>query len=396
MKVALALMLLALTGIWVGIGFELLSRWTVPLGPALAWPTLAPVTLPMETFTPQPLPLAVGDDFTPPPTFSPPTARPQPIIPTRTPRPNAGIPYCGGPETMTLLLIGSDTRADGYAYGLADIVRLMRVDFVYRTVTVLDFPRDLWVQIPEISDHYGITHEKLNQSYLYGNRGFGYYDGPDFGPGLLALTLDLNFGARPEHYFAINMQTFVRLVDALGGVDINLPYPVDGRMPDQQSRSDLYVPAGQQTLSGREALTLARLRIGTNADRTTNQSRVVCALRDTALKPSNFARLPEIINAFQGAVQTDLSPQQISALACLAPQILPGSIRFVSFPDDAMTATRTYDPRFKKQVFIYEPDLALMRLYTAAFQRGDWPPAPSIQSVTQQTPTSDEESFSCP
>jgi anionic cell wall polymer biosynthesis LytR-Cps2A-Psr (LCP) family protein len=210
----------------------------------------------------------------------------------------------------------------------------------------------------------------------------------------LARTLDLNFGARPEHYFAINMQTFVRLVDALGGVEIDLPYAVDGRMPDQKTRTDLYFPAGPQTLSGRSALTLARLRIGTNADRITNQSRIVCALRDTALKPSNFARLPEIINAFQGAVQTNLSPQQISALACLAPQIPAGSIRFVSFPSETMTATRIYDPLFKKQVFIYQPDLALMRLYTTSFQRGDWP-AEVTQSASQSS-ESQQESFSCP
>ena len=296
---------------------------------------------------------------------------------------------------MTLLVIGSDTRANGYMYGLADVIRLVRVDFVTPGISVLEFPRDLWVEIPDIADHYDITHEKLNQSYLYGNSGFGYYDGPGLGPGLLARTLDLNFGARPDYYAAINMQTFVRLVDALGGIQINLPYAVDGRRSDQQTRSDPYFKAGPQRLKGREALMLARLRIGDNADRSTHQSLIACSLRDAALRPSNLARLPEIVNAFQGAVQTDLSPKEISALVCLAPQIPPQNIRFVSFPEEVMSASRIYDRVFKKQVFIYEADFNLARLYVAAFQNGDWPPpAPVLPGI--ETPTGPQESFSCP
>ena len=88
---------------------------------------------------------------------------------------------------MIILAAGSDQRVDSYLYGLADVIRLVRVDFVTPRVTIMSFPRDLYVEIPGISDHYGITHGKINQAYLYGNPGYGYYDGSDFGPGLLAL-----------------------------------------------------------------------------------------------------------------------------------------------------------------------------------------------------------------
>lgn len=390
-KIALVIMLLVLGAVWFGIGFEMMARWDMPLGPALELPTPAPALpaiMPSATSTAE---SAMAEN-----TPAPPTAT-LPILPTGTPLDEAamGIPHCGGPESMMLLLIGSDTRANGYIYGLADVIRLVRVDFIHPGVSVLEFPRDLWVEIPDISDHYGITHEKLNQSYLYGNPGFGYYEGPGLGPGLLARTLDLNFGARPEHYAAINMQTFVRLVDGLGGIQVNLPYDVDGRRSDQQTRSDLFFKAGPHLLKGHEALMLARLRIGDNADRSTHQSLIACALRDAALRPSNLARLPEIINAFQGAIQTDLSPKDISALVCLAPQIPPQNIRFVSFPEGVLTASRTYDGVFKKEVFIYEADFNLARLYVAAFQSGDWPPpAPVLPGLA--TPTGPKESFSCP
>lgn len=398
-KVTVVVMLGMLGLVWFGIGFELVARWNQPLGPAIDWPTLPPQTAAptsdgRETatapFAGLETPVSDTSSLSPRATL--------PVFPTRTPPIHAPRARCGGPEQMLILAIGSDTRGNGYTYGLADVIRLARVDFVNPGVTVLEFSRDLWVEIPDISDHYGITHEKLNQSYLYGNPGFGYYEGPGLGPGLLARTLDLNFGAHPDHYLAINMQTFVRLVDALGGVEINLPYAVDARMADQQTRDDLYFKAGPQRLKGREALTLARLRVGTNADRSAHQSLIACALRDAALKPSNIGRLPEVIQAFEGAVQTDLSPREISALTCLAPQIPPQNIRFVSFPEDLTTATRIYDPIFKKQVFIYEADFNRLRLYVSAFQNGDWPAPPSANPpAAPLTPAANPgEPFSCP
>ena len=85
---------------------------------------------------------------------------------------------------MTLLAVGSDARSNTYNYGLGDVIRIVRVDFVNARVTILTFPRDLWVEIPDIADNInGQDHEKLNQSYLYGNPGFGYYEGPGAGPG---------------------------------------------------------------------------------------------------------------------------------------------------------------------------------------------------------------------
>jgi LCP family protein required for cell wall assembly len=392
-KVSLAVLIVVLGVVWLGIGFQLMANWTVPLGPALVFPEfptpIASIVTPESQSpvfsNPEPLSLL-------PPRASDPLAQPESFVPVAQAA-DTRLPLCGGPEQMVLLAIGSDTRGSGYLYGLADVVRLVRIDFVNPSVTVLEFPRDLWVEIPGIADNYGITHEKLNQAYLYGNPGFGYYDGPDFGPGLLARTLYLNFGAWPDHYAAINMQTFVRLVDALGGVEVNLPYAVDGRMEGQHARTDLLFLPGSQRLKGREALMLARLRVGNNTDRSTHQSLIACALRDAALKPSNLARLPDIIAAFYGSVQTDLSPSEISALLCLMGNIAPGDIRFVSFPADTMQAGRQYDPVFKKQVFVFKADFEKMRTYTADFLDGTWPP-PNSSIV----PESDEsgESFSCP
>ena len=70
----------------------------------------------------------------------------------------------------------------------------------------------------------GQDHEKLNQAYLYGNPGdgFHYWDDPSAGPGLEALTLNVNFGVKVDHYIAVNMKTFVKMVDAVDGIDVTL------------------------------------------------------------------------------------------------------------------------------------------------------------------------------
>jgi LCP family protein required for cell wall assembly len=157
---------------------------------------------------------------------------------------------------MNILAIGSDARGNHYLYGLADVIRLVRVDFVNVHVTILEIPRDLWVEIPGISDHYGITEGKLNQAYLYGNKGLGYYDGPGEGPGLLARTLDLNLGARPDHYLAVNMITFRNIVDAVGGIDVFLPYEISVRTD----------PTPRDSRSPRDSTTsTARPRCGSRA-----------------------------------------------------------------------------------------------------------------------------------
>lgn len=274
---------------------------------------------------------------------------------------------------MFLLLIGSDSRGDSYQYGLADMIRIARVDFVNAKVTVLEFPRDLWVEIPDIADNLkGQDHEKLNQAYLYGNPGFRYTADPAQGPGLLARTLALNFGARIDHYAAVNMRTFVNIVNAVGGIDVYLPEPVDGRTAEDLS-SRLVFPAGNLHLMGDRALSLARIRIEGGFVRGENQNRVLCALRDQLASPAVIENIPALIQSFQDNIQTDLSPEQISQLACIGTKVEAGDIRFADFPEDLFNVTREYDAVFKKNVSILKTDFDVLREYVAHFNEGAWP-----------------------
>ncbi len=275
---------------------------------------------------------------------------------------------------MYILLIGSDSRGDSYQYGLADMIRIARVDFVNAKVTVLEFPRDLWVEIPDIADNLdGQSHEKLNQAYLYGNPGFGYTTDAAQGPGLLARTLALNFGTQIDHYAAVNMRTFINIVNAVGGIDVYLPQPVDGRTAEDLS-SRLVFPAGHLHLMGDRALTLARIRIKGGFVRGENQNRVLCALRDQLASPAVIDSIPVLVQSFQDNVQTDLSPEQLSQLACIGIKTEPGDIRFADFPEELFNVTREYDAVFGKEVSILKSDFKILRDYVSRFNEGTWPP----------------------
>jgi LCP family protein required for cell wall assembly len=281
-------------------------------------------------------------------------------------------PLCGGPRVMNILLIGSDTRGTDYTYGLADVTRLVRVDFVTPSVTMLDFPRDLWVEIPYISSHLnGQDHEKLNQAYLYGNPGdgFHYWDDPSAGPGLLALTLKINFGVRVDHYIAVNMKTFVKMVDAVGGIDVTFKEPV-------ALSHDPNLQAGTHHLNGAEALEVARNRVDGVFSRGDYQNIIMCALRKKLTSPKIVTQIPDLINAFQGSVQTDLSPQVMAQLACLGTQLPRENIALYNFPENLFTGSRIYDPVFpeqKKGVFYWKVDFNILRNYVTEFQAGLWP-----------------------
>jgi LCP family protein required for cell wall assembly len=339
------------------------SQWQRPLGPALQSYTATPFRL-QATWTPD---VAATQTMQAVPTIVP-VAQASPL-PTHTPP----VGQCGGPPVMNILAIGADTRGDNYVYGLADVIRLVRVDFVTPKVTLLEFPRDLWVKIPDIADDLnGQEYEKLNQAYLYGNPGFGYTDDPAQGPGLLARTLTLNFGTQIDHYVAVNMRTFEKIVNAVGGIDVTLPEAVDGRTAEDRS-SRLVFPAGTHHLDGTRALTLARIRIEGTVGRAENQNRVLCALRKKLTSPAVIARIPELLRAFQGSIQTDLSIEQLGQLACIGTRIPPGNITFASFPSEHFKLTRVFDPVFNGRVSVWDVDFEVLRSYVQLFHSGTWP-----------------------
>jgi LCP family protein required for cell wall assembly len=346
-------------------------QWSAPLGPGLELPTYTPTSAALVRRTSTPVVILPTQSVG----LQPVAKAEKPTATQASAATNAPQPLCGGPPLMSVLAIGADS--DDYDYGLADVIRIARVDFVTPKVSVLSVPRDLWVEIPGISEHYNLTHGKLNQAYFYGGPGMGYYDGPGDGPGLLARTLDLNFGWRAEHYGAVNMDTFVKIVDAVGGIDIYLPTDVDGRPIDDRTEDMGYFTAGQHHFTGDEALRFSRIRKKYNDfTRMDHQNMVICALKSKLTSPSVLPKIPKIIAAFQGSVLTDLSLEQISQMACLLPYLKRENLLFTSLPAEILSPSRVYSPQQKKTTFVMEADFDVIREYIQQFMEGTWPSQP--------------------
>lgn len=295
---------------------------------------------------------------------------------TLTPSPSATAtptPVCGGPASMILVLIGTDSRSDSYYAGLADSIRLVRVDFVHPGIMVLPFQRDLYVEIPAIKEH-GVTHGKLNQAYTYGSPAFGYYDAPNQGLGLMEETIEHNFGVHVDNGIAVNMQSFTRIVDTLGGIDIYLPYTIDGRVKGSKD-SDLYFEAGNHHLDGYRTQLLARMRPKGDIQRSFVQNLILQALVDKLLSPAVLPGLTELVDIYKEAVFTDLTPVQIRRLTCLASKLDAQKIEFVTFPDNLFQGTRVQDPVLGN-TFVWDVDFEILQSYVEAFSNGTWPDAP--------------------
>ena len=278
-------------------------------------------------------------------------------------------PVCGGPPSMTVLVAG--VASERYTYGLADAIRVVRVDFVNQQVTVLALPRDLWVQIPGIADH-GISEGKLNQAYFYGTQGMGYYDGSGGGSGLLAQTLQANYGLRVDHYLAVNLNSFEQIIDAMGGIDVYLAQDVYRK---QFGEPELFLKAGSHHLNGREAELLARSRIEIgDFGRINNQTVILKAAAAKMLSPQGIASLPNLVDRLRDNVLTDLSPSDGRQLICLGGKIDQGQdVTYLSLPQDLLEEGLVYDKARGQNTYALQGDPAEIGQLLQQFQAGTWP-----------------------
>lgn len=215
-----------------------------------------------------------------------------------TPIPATGI--------VNVLLLGKDERPDEAGEPTrTDTMMILRVDFDNHTAKLLALPRDMWVALPGL-EAYGITEGRINTAYYYGEA----YDLPGGGPRLAMDAVTLNFGISLDHYAIVNFQGFVEIVDALGGIDIDVPERIyDDRFPTDDYRyMTLVIEPGYQHMDGITALRYARTRHQDNdTERVKRQQLVLLAIRDKALSIDAVSRLPEIYSVAGGSFETDMT-----------------------------------------------------------------------------------------
>jgi LCP family protein required for cell wall assembly len=264
-----------------------------------------------------------GADTTPPPGSPPPqVAALLTAIPPlqETPAPTATVnPFpTVAPEpvhgVVSILLLGVDERPDQVGEPTrTDTMMVLRADFDNGTARLLSFPRDMWVALPNL-EAYGYTANRINTAYFFGER----YDLPGGGPALAMETVTLNFGVRLDHYALVNFNGFVKSVDALGGIDIDVPEPIyDAQFPTDDYGTIVFsVPAGLQHMDGITALRYARTRHQDNDfERARRQQAVMLAIRDKAVTLDAVTKMPELISIAGDSFRTDMTLPQMASYA---------------------------------------------------------------------------------
>jgi LCP family protein required for cell wall assembly len=200
----------------------------------------------------------------------------------------------------------------------------------------------------------------------------GYYSGSGFGSGLLAETLQNDFGFRADRYLAVNLYSFRRIIDAMGGLDICLPYDVYKKVNEQPK---LYLKAGCHHLTGKQAEMLARHRINIgDFGRINNQTLILRAVAAQLLSPSGIAAIPTLVDQLKSNVQTDLSPAEISQLICLAGMLdSQEDLTFATLPEEMLEEKLMFDPARNVNTYALVGDNQLLAELLLEFDQGLWP-----------------------
>ncbi|MEO8608940.1 MAG: LCP family protein [Chloroflexota bacterium] len=221
------------------------------------------------------------------------------------------VPWDGN-SRFTVLVVGLDRRPGetGLAYR-TDTMMLVSLDPATHSLGILSIPRDLYVEVPGYSDL-----QRVNTPMVLGE-----LRQPGYGPQLMMQTVQYNLGIRVHDYVAVDFNTFIKIIDTIGGVDVDVPFTInDPQYPDMYYGYDpFYIKAGQQHLDGTTALKYARTRHGdSDFQRAQRQQQVLYAVRDKILNldmlPQLIVQAPTLWNDVSSGVSTGLTFDQIIQL----------------------------------------------------------------------------------
>ncbi len=252
------------------------------------------------------------------------------------------VPVWAGTQRLTVLLMGMDTDGGSLtAPNHTDSMMLVSVDPVSKTVVMVSIPRDLWVTVP------GYGGAKITEANFDGDA-FGY---PGGGPALAVKTVEQSMGVHVDHYVRIDFNAFETFINAIGGIDVNVPEAIDDpTYPDSNYGYDpFYLAAGPQHLNGHDALRYARTRHSGQGDldRARRQQQVILAVRDRVLNlnllPGLLAKAPLLYQSLAADIKTDLTLNEILSLAVLGQKIPTQNITSVVIDYDYVTDATTPD-----------------------------------------------------
>ncbi|MGC9332891.1 MAG: LCP family protein [Anaerolineae bacterium] len=221
-------------------------------------------------------------------------------------------------ERINVLLLGIDRRgSSGWGFR-TDTMIIVTVDPAHDTVGMLSIPRDLYLNIP------GVGERRINEANVWGYQ----RDYPGGGPALLKHTIESHFGIAIDYYIMIDFDGFTKIIDTLGGIEVDVPrtlhdtmYPMP-KPGDPHAYGTVHFDPGLQHMNGERALQYARSRMSTSDfDRADRQQRILLAIREKALGLNLIPKLPALAATMGNMVKTDMTLEEMGELALLSPQI---------------------------------------------------------------------------
>ena len=251
----------------------------------------------------------------------------------------------------SMLLIGSDSRTAG-TEGRSDAMILITISDRTKTVHMTSLLRDMYVDIP------GHDGNRLNAAYAYG------------GPELLMETVNQNFGTEVYHYAVVNFEAFAGLVDAVGGVELELTaeevqwvnaylneYNELRGMPMETDYLDTSL-SGNIHLNGAQALAYCRNRyIGTDFARTQRQRNVLSAV---------MKKLPSALLTNPGGLVNGLFPNLTTNLTrgeCMRLMLMAGKLLSYDLVQDSLPLDGTYSNATIREMAVLQVDFEQNRAY---------------------------------
>ncbi|MFN8458733.1 MAG: LCP family protein [Anaerolineae bacterium] len=227
---------------------------------------------------------------------------------------------------LNVLILGLDHRPGESGPARTDTLILATFEPQQPRVALLSIPRDLWVDIP------GHGTNRINTANYFGD-----LDQPGYGPFLAMQAVQQNFGPTIHGYLELDFNGFVALVDALGGVDLDVPKTiVDNYYPTPDyGVMSITIPAGPQHMDGATALIYARTRhADSDFGRGQRQQQVLRALVVKALQPTTWPRLPVAWTVARRYFLTDLSEIDLATIFLSVALVGPEGVQSYAIDED--------------------------------------------------------------
>ena len=241
-------------------------------------------------------------------------------------------------DKTTVLVMGVDERLDDV--GRSDTLIVATIDPITNQAALLSIPRDTRVKVGNRG------FDKINAAYAYG------------GVRMAENTVEKFLGIDIDHYVVVNTHSFVDIVDAIGGVDIDVEkrmYYEDPWDDDGGLVIDLY--PGLQHLDGADAVTYVRYRDSEgDIGRVKRQQKFIAAVVDKLTSPAIIPKIPTLISEMIDAVNTDLSMRQVLELAGSLIDAYKNGIEMDMVPGH---------PLYIDDISYWIPDVEMVRLSVA-------------------------------